>query len=232
MIVVRPAADRGHFRADWLDSYHTFSFDTYYDPQYMGYRNLRVINEDFVAPGHGFPMHRHADMEVVTVLLQGALKHEDDLGHSAVIEAGDVQRFSAGTGIRHAEGNPSSSDTTHLLQIWILPAQKGLLPSYEQKRFPAEELRGQARLLASPDGRQESILLHQDAFLHRALLPAGTRLDLPLAAGRYGWLQTIAGKLTVNDVPLAAGDGAAIEQETRLHLAAESETDLLFFDLG
>jgi redox-sensitive bicupin YhaK (pirin superfamily) len=232
MITVRPSAERGHFRSDWLDSFHTFSFDTYYDSQQMGFRALRVINEDVVAPGHGFPLHRHADMEVLTVLLQGKLKHEDDLGHSAVIEAGDVQRFSAGTGIRHAEGNPSASESAHLLQIWILPAQKGLPPSYEQKRFAAEAFRGRLCLLASPDGREGSIVIHQDAFLRRALLTAGANLDYSMLPGRHVWLQLIAGRLRLNDVALTAGDGAAVEGEAPLRIVATEKADFLLFDLA
>jgi quercetin 2,3-dioxygenase len=232
MITIRPSTERGHFRTDWLDTRHTFSFDTYRDPRHMNFRTLRVINEDHVAPGKGFPLHRHENMEVITVLVAGQLKHEDDQGHSAVIGAGGVQRFSAGSGIRHSEFNPSDSEEVHLLQIWILPEKQGLTPSYEQKLFAAEEMDDRWCLLASRDGREGSVSLHQDVALYRAHISLGNSLEYRLAAGRHGWVQVITGELTVNGTGLKAGDGAAISDEEHLQLQAAQETSLLFFDLA
>jgi quercetin 2,3-dioxygenase len=232
MIIIRPSTERGHFRSDWLDTRHTFSFDTYHDPRHMNFRSLRVINEDHVAPGKGFPMHRHENMEVITVLVAGQLEHEDDQGHSAVIGAGGVQRFSAGTGIRHSEYNPSDSEAVHLLQIWILPERQGLDPSYEQKLFAAEDMADRWALLASRDGRDGSVTIHQDVAIHRASISLGNSLGYSLMAGRHGWLQIITGELTVNGTGLKAGDGAAISDEGRLQLQAAQETALLFFDLA
>jgi quercetin 2,3-dioxygenase len=232
MITVRPSTERGHFRSDWLDSRHTFSFDTYHDPKHMNFRALRVINEDHVAPGQGFPMHRHENMEVFTVLVAGQLQHRDDQGHSAVIGAGGVQRFSAGSGIRHSEFNPSASEEVHLLQIWILPEKQGLPPSYEQKLFSPEDLADRWCLLASRDGRDGSVTIHQDVAIYRAHIALGNGLDYRLAAGRHGWLQVITGELTVNGTGLKAGDGAAISNEQQLTLQAAQETSLLLFDLA
>lgn len=231
MITLRKSEERGHFRADWLDSRHTFSFDTYHDPAHMGFRSLRVINEDRLAPGAGFPMHPHRDMEIVTFILAGALEHRDDLGHREVIHAGEVQRISAGTGIRHSEANPSDSKEVHLLQIWLFPAEKGLVPSYETRRFTAIAPSG-LRLIASPDGREGSAVIHQDVSLHAGALAAGSRLEHLLTPGRHAWLQVAGGELTLNGTALAAGDGAAASEESELELAAFSEASFLLFDLA
>ncbi|HXV21030.1 MAG TPA: pirin family protein [Desulfuromonadales bacterium] len=231
MITLRKSAERGHFRADWLDSRHSFSFDTYHDPAHMGFRTLRVINEDRVAPGAGFPLHPHRDMEIVTFILAGALEHRDDLGHREIIHAGEVQRITAGTGIRHSEANPSATAEVHLLQIWLLPEEKGLAPSYETRRFDA--LDGNSlRLLASRDGRGGSAVIHQDVSLYAGALAAGSRLEHLLLPGRHAWLQVTGGELTLNGIPLAAGDGAAASAESELELAAFSETAFLLFDLA
>ncbi len=229
MIAIRPSAERGHFRADWLDSRHTFSFDTYYDPNHMGFRALRVINEDVVQPANGFPLHRHENMEVVTVVLSGELRHEDDLGHGAVIGPGEVQRFSAGTGIRHSEFNPSDSRAVHLLQIWILPEHKGLTPGYEQKSFKEE--RG-LQLIGSRDGRNGSVTIHQDVALYRGLLDAEEQLNHRLAAGRHAWLQVMSGILQLDGHTLQGGDGAAVSDEREISLAAAKEATFLLFDLA
>jgi len=231
MITLRKSEDRGLYRADWLESRHTFSFDTYYDPEQMGFRALRVINEDWVAPGAGFPLHPHRDMEIVTFILEGALEHGDSLGHREVIRAGEVQRITAGTGIRHSEANPSATETVHLLQIWILPAEKDLTPGYETRRFDAVPA-GTLRLLASEDGREGSARIHQDVRLYAGTLAGGDRLEIPLAAGRHAWLQATAGELTLNGTPLASGDGAAVRDETLLQLAAGKAATFVLFDLS
>lgn len=232
MITIRPSAERGHVRYDWLDSRHTFSFDTYYDPKHMGFRSLRVINEDHVAPGKGFPMHRHENMEVITVIVKGKLRHEDDLGHGSVIGPGEVQRFSAGTGIRHSEFNPSDTEDVHLLQIWILPESKGLEPSYEQKRFDPAQYRGKLLLVASRDGREGSVTVHQDAALYLSEIDSGGTLEHPLTEGRHVWLQLIDGELSLNGEDLRAGDGAAVSEESLLRMEARSKATFLLFDLN
>jgi len=231
MVTPRKSAERGRFRADWLDSRHTFSFDTYHDPAHMGFRALRVINEDWVAPGAGFPLHPHRDMEIVTFILAGALEHQDDLGHREIIRAGEVQRITAGTGIRHSEANPSASEEVHLLQIWLFPESKGLPPGYETRRFDTLEPNS-LRLLASRDGREGSAVIHQDASLYVGLLAPGGRRDMPLAAGRHAWLQMTGGELVLNGTPLAAGDGAAVSDESTLRLQAEDEASFILFDLA
>lgn len=229
MITLRPSAERGHFRSEWLDSRHTFSFDTYYDPQQMGFRALRVINEDWVQPGHGFPLHRHQDMEILTFVLEGELRHEDDQGNSGIIAPCQLQRMTAGTGIRHSEANPSDRVAVHLLQIWIHPERQGLPPGYEQKSFPGGDHRG-LRLLASPDGRDGSARLHRDVRLYAGILERDS-LRQPLSAGRHAWLQMLAGTLTLNDRQLAEGDGAAISDEGELRLQAQEKGSFLLFDL-
>lgn len=231
MLTLRKSGERGHFRADWLDSRHTFSFDTYHDPAHMGFRALRVINEDRVAPGAGFPLHPHRDMEIVTFILAGALEHRDDLGHREVIRAGEVQRITAGTGIRHSESNPSAEEEVHLLQIWLFPAEKGLPPSYETRRFTTAASNG-LRLIGSGDGREGSAVIHQDVSLYAGALAAGSRLEQPLAPGRHAWLQVTGGELALNGTPMTAGDGAAVSEESELNLAAFSETAFLLFDLA
>jgi quercetin 2,3-dioxygenase len=231
MITIRPAADRGTTQIDWLDSRHSFSFGDYYDPRNMGFGPLRVINEDFVQPGMGFGMHPHRDMEIITYIVSGALEHKDSLGTGSVIRPGDVQRMTAGTGIRHSEFNPSRKDTVHLLQIWILPERTGLTPSYEQKTVAAVERTNRLRLIASPDGRNSSVTIHQQADVYAALLEPGKTVQHELPAGRNAWLQLIRGDITLNGKALKPGDGATVENEQHLEIAAQDAAELLLFDL-
>jgi quercetin 2,3-dioxygenase len=231
MITRRVAQERGHAQHGWLESSHTFSFADYYDPRYMGFRVLRVINEDRVQPGKGFPTHSHRDMEIVSYVLEGALEHKDSLGTGAVIRPGDVQRMSAGTGVTHSEFNASHRDPVHFLQIWLLPERTGLPPSYEQRTFPDDEKQGRLRLVASRDGREGSVTLHQDVALYASLLPAGARVQHALAPGRHAWVHIARGALTLNDLPLATGDGAAVTDATLLTLTATVQAEVLLFDL-
>src|SRR5215831_6664223 len=210
MITIRKAEERGHFNLGWLDTYHTFSFDQYYDPAHMHFRSLRVINEDRVAPGQGFPTHSHRDMEIITYILSGALEHRDSMGNGSVIRPGDVQRMTAGTGVAHSEFNPSDSEAVHLLQIWIVPNARNLSPSYEQKFFSDEERRGKLRLIAAADGRDGSVTIHQDACVYATMLGAAERAVHTLNEGRYAWLQVAHGALSLNQVELRQGDGAAV----------------------
>ena len=230
MIAIRHGAERGHANHGWLDTYHTFSFADYHDPRHMGFSVLRVINEDVVAPGQGFPTHPHRDMEIITWILEGALEHQDSLGTGSVIRPGEVQRMSAGTGIRHSEFNPSPAEAVHLLQIWILPNQQGVTPSYEQTHFDDAELANRLRLVASPDGQDGSVTIHQNARVYAARLRNGA-VTHTLGSGRRAWVQVARGALTLNGQKLAAGDGAAIEQETVLRLAGNGGAELLLFDL-
>lgn len=230
MIQIRKAEERGHFDYGWLDTWHTFSFDRYYDPRYMGFRSLRVLNEDRVAPGAGFPLHPHRDMEILTYVLEGALEHRDSTGSGSVIRAGGVQRMSAGTGITHSESNPSHTEPVHLLQIWIRPEQKGLQPEYEQRSFPAAEKHGRFRLVASRDGREGSVRIHQDADVYAAILES--EAEFRLRPGRYGWVQVARGALSLNGTELRQGDGAAIEEEPLLHFEPREASELLLFDLA
>lgn len=232
MIALRPAANRGRTQLDWLDSWHSFSFGDYVDPAHRGFRSLRVINDDRVAPGAGFDTHPHRDMEIITWVLSGALAHRDSLGNGSTIVPGDVQRMTAGTGILHSEFNPSPSEPLHLLQIWLLPERKALPPSYEQRSFPSAAKRGRLRLVASRDGREGSVMVHQDAALYAAELAAGESVTHALDAGRFAWLQVARGGLVLNGGPLAAGDGAAISGETRLAIAAQADSEFLLFDLA
>jgi len=231
MMQIRPATERGHAKLDWLDSYHTFSFADYYDPSQMGVSNLRVINEDVLAPGGGFAMHPHRDMEIVTYVLDGALEHKDSMGNGSVIRPGDVQRMSAGTGVRHSEYNHSGTDPVHLLQIWLVPNKPGVDPAYSQMHFPAEERRGRLRLLVSPDGRNGSIATHQDALLFGALLDAGESVTHVFAPGRKGYLQVAKGRVTANGNELGEGDGASIDAEAEIRLAGADSAEVLLFDL-
>ena len=232
MITVRRSEDRGHAEHGWLESYHTFSFAGYHDPRFMGFRQLRVINEDRVQPGRGFGTHGHQDMEIVSYVLDGALAHRDSMGNGSTIRPGDVQRMSAGTGVTHSEFNDSKTELVHFLQIWIQPARNRLAPSYEERAFPAEQRRDQWRLVVSPDGRYGSVSIHQDASLYATLLSPGTTLTHPLAQNRHAWLQVARGALTVNDTVLAEGDGAAVSGESKLDVRAESATEALLFDLA
>lgn len=231
MIQLRKSADRGHVRIGWLDSRHTFSFGDYYDPAHMHWGPLRVINEDHVAPGAGFPTHPHRDMEIVTWVLSGTLAHKDSTGTEAVIRPGELQRMSAGTGIRHSEYNGSATEGVHLLQIWLLPARQGLPPGYEQKAVgPAIE--GRLGLVGSPDGREGSVTIHQDVDLYATRLQPGQSLDLPLRPGRVQWVQLARGEAALNTVALSAGDGAAIRDESKLAIIAETEAEALVFDMA
>ncbi len=232
MITLRPSAERGRSELDWLSSRFTFSFAEYHDPRHMGFRSLRVINEDRVEPGTGFPTHGHRDMEIITYIVEGALQHKDSLGTGSVIRPGEVQRMTAGTGVSHSEYNPSRVEPVHLLQIWILPERQGLTPSYEQRAFPSTEMQGRLRLVASRDGREGSVTVHQDAQLFAAHLADGDEVVHPLARGRHAWLQVVAGTLTLNGKPLAEGDGAAVSDEPRLDLRAAEPAELLLFDLS
>lgn len=232
MMQLRPAAARGTFNFGWLDTAHSFSFGDYRDPAHMGFRSLRVINEDKVAPGAGFPPHGHADMEIVTWILDGALEHKDSLGTGAVIRPGDAQRMSAGTGIRHSEFNASRTDPVHLLQIWLLPSKRGIGPGYEQKTLPAARP-GETRLdrIASPEGGAHEVTIHSDAVISRALLGPGGSLDIPVTRGHV-WLQVAKGSLTANGQAMVAGDGLAVSHEPALALASDTGAELLVFDLG
>lgn len=231
MIHVRKAAERGHADHGWLDTHYTFSFARYYDPRHMGFRGLRVMNEDRVAPGRGFGMHAHENMEILTYVLSGALEHKDSLGNGEVLRPGEFQRMTAGTGIRHSEFNPSDSEPVHLYQIWIEPNVQGLTPSYEQKAFPAEESRGRLRLVASPDAADGSVKIHQDARVYLSQLDDGSQVALELLPARHAWLQTLRGAVTLNGTRLEAGDGAAVTDEPSLHIMATSGAEILLFDL-
>jgi redox-sensitive bicupin YhaK (pirin superfamily) len=232
MITRRAAHERGHTAWDWLDSYHTFSFGDYYDPKHMGFRALRVINEDRVKPGAGFGTHAHRDMEIITYVLEGALEHEDSLGNGSVIRPGDGQRMSAGTGIRHSEFNGSQTEPVHFLQIWILPEREGLPPSYEQRAFPAKEKRGRLELIAAPDGREGAVTVHQDVNLYVTVLEPGESVNYRLAPGRQAWVQVARGAVTLNEVALGQGDGAAVGQEESLQIQAAERAEALLFDLA
>jgi redox-sensitive bicupin YhaK (pirin superfamily) len=232
MIRIRPAEARGTSRLDWLDSKHTFSFADYVDPKQMGFRTLRVINEDRVAPAKGFGTHPHRDMEIVSYVLEGAIEHKDSMGNGSVIQPGDVQRMTAGTGVMHSEFNPSPTEPVHFLQIWIQPERRNLEPGYEQKRFPESERQGRLRLVASPDGAGGSLTIHQDAKIFSALLKPGERVAYALPAGRHAWVQLARGSLAVNGEALEAGDGAAIDDESEIALTAKNASELLLFDLA
>ncbi|MBS1912906.1 MAG: pirin family protein [Bacteroidetes bacterium] len=232
MITLRPASRRGHFDHGWLNTYHTFSFASYYDPAHMGFRDLRVINEDYVLGGNGFGTHPHRDMEIITYVLEGALEHRDSMGNGSVMVPGDVQRMSAGTGVTHSEYNHSKTDRVHLLQIWLLPEQAGLKPGYEQKAFTADEKRGVLRLIASRDGRDGSVSINQDVDLYATLLEPGERVEHLLHPDRHAWVQVAGGKVTLNGGLMSAGDGAAVSGESALAIAATEPAEVLLFDLN
>jgi redox-sensitive bicupin YhaK (pirin superfamily) len=231
MIVTRPANERGHFNHGWLDTYHTFSFASYYDPKHMGFGTLRVINDDTVAPGRGFGTHGHRDMEIISYVLDGALEHRDSMGSGSVLRACDVQRMSAGTGVMHSEFNHSSSEPVHFLQIWIHPERKGLAPGYEEKSFPNGDKKGRLRLIASPDARDGSLKIHQDVNVFASILEANDELEYRLELGRQAWIQIARGSLRLNDVELNKGDGAAISDESPITLKGIEEAEVLIFDL-
>ena len=233
MITIRPANERGKANFGWLDSKHTFSFGSYYDPEYMGFSNLRVINEDKVSPSQGFGTHSHQNMEIISYVLSGELEHKDSIGNGSVIRPGDVQRMSAGSGIAHSEFNGSDSDLVHFLQIWITPNINGIEPSYEQKNFSLESRKGKFKLVASADGREGSVTIHQDANLYVAVLNNGDRTDYNSGTERSLWVQVARGSATINGKALNAGDGAAITQETALEFVATADnTEILLFDLA
>jgi hypothetical protein len=231
VLTVRKAEERGHANHGWLDSYHSFSFADYQDPRHMGYGPLRVINEDRVQAGSGFGTHGHRDMEIITYVLEGALGHEDSIGNGSTIVPGDVQRMSAGTGVRHSEYNHSKSGVTHFLQIWIEPKFTGIKPSYEQKHFAAPEKRGRLRLIASPDGRDGSVSMNQHAFLYAGLFDGAERADLPLAAGRRGYVHVARGAIDVNGRKLHAGDALKLDGATAIELKDGRDAEVLLFDL-
>jgi quercetin 2,3-dioxygenase len=232
MITRRPASARGHADHGWLDTRHTFSFADYYDPAFMGFRALRVINEDRIQPAVGFGSHGHRDIEILTWVLAGALQHRDSLGNGSIIYPGDLQRMSAGTGVEHSEYNASRDDLVHFLQMWIIPDTVGLIPEYEQRRFTIRERQGMMKLLASPDGRDGSVRVHQDVYLYTTMLTPGEKVTASLGTGRSGWLQVSRGSVDVNGLRLEEGDGAAITGETRLDLSAPDHTEILLFDLA
>jgi redox-sensitive bicupin YhaK (pirin superfamily) len=232
MMTIRQAQERGHADHGWLDSHHTFSFADYHDPKHMGFRGLRVINEDRVAPGQGFGTHPHRDMEIVSYVLEGSLEHKDSMGTGSVIRPGDVQRMSAGTGVRHSEFNASKTDPVHFLQIWLLPAKNGIEPGYEQKSFTAGEKQGKLRLVASQNGQDGSVTVHTDARLFAGIFAAGEKAELPIATGRHAWVQVVRGKVRVNGKDLGEGDGAAISSEPAVKIEGIDGGEALVFDLG
>ena len=231
MIKIRRADARGHFDFRWLNTFHTFSFGDYYDPSFMGFRTLRVINEDFVRGGRGFPTHGHRDMEIITYILSGALEHRDSMGNGSIIRPGDVQRMSAGTGVTHSEANLSRDEAVHLLQIWILPEEQGLAPSYEQKAFTEDQKQGRLCLVASAEGREDSVTVHQDASVYASVLSKDEEVGHALASGRHAWLQVARGGVTLNGELLNQGDGAAISSEEQIAIRGREDSEVLLFDL-
>ncbi len=232
MLTIRPSEARGRAQFGWLDSRHSFSFGQYYDPAHMGFRSLRVINEDEVEPKGGFPPHSHRDMEIISYVLDGTLEHKDSLGNGTIIRPGEVQRMSAGTGITHSEYNPSREAAVHFLQIWILPERKDIAPDYEQRNYPAAERRGRLKLVGSRDGREGSVTIHQDVALYAGLLDEGDRLTQVLAPQRHAWLQLVRGAVTANGQWLRAGDGVAISGESKIEIVADQAAEILLFDLA
>ncbi len=232
MIRIRRAEERGHADHGWLKTYHTFSFSNFQDPQHMRFRSLRVMNEDWVAPGQGFGTHPHNDMEIVTYVLEGALEHKDSMGNGEVLTPGEFQRMSAGTGITHSEFNPSQSEPVHLYQIWMLPECKGIEPSYEQKRFPDEEMRNRLRLVAARESVDGSLLIHQDARIFLSKIDAGQQVVHEPATGRHAWLQVLRGSVSLNGGNLQTSDGAAVAEEKLLTIQATSDAEIMLFDLA
>jgi redox-sensitive bicupin YhaK (pirin superfamily) len=235
MLTLRPAAQRGHANHGWLDSHHTFSFADYHDPKHMGFRQLRVINDDRVQGGQGFGTHSHRDMEIISYVLEGSLAHKDSMGTGSVIKPGDVQRMSAGTGVAHSEFNASDRELVHFLQIWLLPAQRGIAPGYEQRAFSDAEKRGRLRVVASPDAREGSVTIHTDAVVYAGVFHEGERAELPLAAGRHAWVHVARGRVRVNGHELSDGDGAALSNERAVLVEGVSsgeDGEVLVFDLA
>ena len=234
MIQVRRSSERGHFKHGWLDTYHTFSFGEYFDPSFMGFRSLRVINEDFIAPGMGFGTHGHRDMEIITYVLEGELAHKDSMGTGSTIVPGEVQRMSAGTGVRHSEFNHSKTERVHMLQIWVMPKTDGIIPSYEQKFFADEEKRGRLRLIASPKADNGSVTIHQNANIFATILAEGQSVDHEFGVDRYGWIHVARGQVKIGGEVLKAGDGAAISKENKVTIVGDgtSEAEVLLFDMA
>jgi redox-sensitive bicupin YhaK (pirin superfamily) len=232
MITIRRADERGHADHGWLDSHHTFSFADYHDPKHMGFRALRVINEDRVAPGKGFGKHGHRDMEIVSYVLEGGIEHSDSMGTGSVIRPGDVQRMSAGTGVLHSEFNASKTEPVHFLQIWIVPSAAGIKPSYEQKTFTREEKQGRLRLVASNDGREGSVTIHSDAALYAGVFEEGQSAERPIAAGRHAWVHVARGKVRVNGRDLGAGDAIGLSDEKGVRIEGVDGGEVLVFDLA
>ena len=232
MITFRPGSQRGHFNHGWLDSHHTFSFGDYHDARHMGFRSLRVINEDRVQPGTGFGMHGHRDMEIITFVMSGRLEHRDSMGNGEVISPGEIQMMSAGTGVRHSEANPSKTDPVHLLQIWIVPDTGGLRPRYEQKRYQISDPRAELKLLVSGDGRDGSVRIKQDADLYLAAFGTAGSLSHELGPSRHAWVQVARGDVRLNGLDLHAGDGAAVSSEVNVTLSADASAEALLFDLA
>ena len=232
MITVRKATDRGSVNLGWLDSKHTFSFGGYKDPDHMGFGKLRVINDDRVEPGQGFGTHPHRDMEIISYIIDGALEHKDSMGNGSVMRSNDVQRMTAGSGITHSEFNHSNDEQVHFLQIWVEPAENSLEPGYEQKSFSSDEKLDQLRLVVSHDGRQGSLLIHQDADMYASVLTDGTEIEHLFESGRRGWLQVIQGDVGVNGENLSTGDGASIENESKLSLQSNGDVEFVLFDLA
>jgi quercetin 2,3-dioxygenase len=231
MITVRPASERGQGQYGWLDTRHTFSFNNYHDPRHTSFRALRVMNEDWIAPGQGFGTHGHRDMEIVTYVLEGALAHKDSLGNGSVLLPGEFQSMTAGTGIEHSEFNPSDSEPVHLYQIWLFPERRGLVPSYDQRAFAEGERQGKLRVVASPDGRDGSLTIHQDAEVFLTTLDVGNRVTHELAPGRHAWIQVLRGAVKLKDISLSAGDGAAVSDESLVTLSAPETSEVMVFDL-
>jgi redox-sensitive bicupin YhaK (pirin superfamily) len=232
MLQVRRSNERGHFDHGWLNTYHTFSFSEYHDLRWTQFRSLRVMNEDVVAPGQGFGMHGHRDMEIITYVLSGVLQHCDSLGNGDILRAGELQHMTAGSGIRHSEFNPSASEPVHLYQIWLLPDRPGLPPRYEQTRLAPQEMAGTLRLVASPDGAEGSLSIHQDARVYLATLETGATVDHTLPATRHAWLQVLRGEVDLHGEQLFAGDGAAVSDEGELRIVAGSAAEIMLFDLA
>ena len=232
MITIRRSQERGHIDHGWLDTYHTFSFDKYYDPRHMSFGSLRVINEDRVAAGHGFPRHSHRDMEIITYILEGGLAHQDSMGNGSIIKPGEVQRMTAGTGVAHSEANPSANEAVHLLQIWIMPNERGLTPGYEQKMFSDESKQGKLALIASQNGREGSVTINQDADVYASKLDTGQTVTHTTAGERKVWVQVARGSVRVNDVDLQQGDGAALTDETKVTVEGKDAAEILLFDMS
>jgi hypothetical protein len=232
MITIRKSADRGHADHGWLKTFHTFSFSSYQDPRHIDFRCLRVMNEDWIAPGQGFGTHPHHDMEIVTYVLKGALEHQDSMGNGEVLRPGEFQQMSAGTGITHSEFNPSKIEPVHLYQIWLYPDQRGLKPSYEQKRFPLTEQKNQLCLVASNQGEAGALQIHQDARIFLSQLDAGVQIDHQIQPGRHAWLQVLRGSVQLNEHLLATSDGAAISDTSSLSLIALNNAEIMLFDLA